>query len=137
MAEFEIFGQPIVKPDVKINSPTWQKLLNNVSEETQVVIHCSYTATLLGDRIRIWKSTFLFPRNSMKKCKLVHYEKITLYPTWKQVNQWETVTFSLVFNGLPNGCGIFDLIEQIPEPGGFEIRNIQRNNTDVYFIEIE
>jgi hypothetical protein len=38
--------------------------------------------------------------------------------------------------GLPKKCTVFDLIEEIPEPGGFYIPNIQRNNSDVYHLEI-
>jgi hypothetical protein len=31
---------------------------------------------------------------------------------------------------------MFDLIEEIPEPGGFYFPNIQRNNWDVYNLQI-
>jgi hypothetical protein len=30
---------------------------------------------------------------------------------------------------------MFDLIENIPQEGGFEVRNIVRNNNDVYVVE--
>jgi hypothetical protein len=31
---------------------------------------------------------------------------------------------------------VFDLVEEIPQPGGFVIKNIRRNETDVYHIDI-
>ena len=47
------------------------------------------------------------------------------------------VNFTLIFTGLPKDCNYFDLFEKIPEPGGFLVKNIKRNNSDVYFIEID
>ena len=49
--------------------------------------------------------------------------------------QWEHGTLYPHFSGLPRSCTSFDLIERIPEPGGFEVRNIGRNKTDVYEVE--
>jgi hypothetical protein len=37
---------------------------------------------------------------------------------------------------LPKNCDSFDLIERIPEPGGFIYTNIKRNKTDVYHLVI-
>ncbi|MPN29566.1 hypothetical protein SDC9_177019 [bioreactor metagenome] len=45
--------------------------------------------------------------------------------------------FTLVFSGLPDECTTFDLIEEIPEEGGFFVPNIKRNGTDVYRVIIE
>jgi hypothetical protein len=53
------------------------------------------------------------------------------------VEYGQTLIFTLVFSGLPKECKSFDLMEKIPEPGGFEIRNIRRNSTDVYHVDIE
>lgn len=136
MAETEVIEQPITNPGVETDKITHQKLLDDISEESQVVVHCSYTSRYLGDMIRIWKSTFLFPKESGRKSKLVHCENIAIYPEWKVLRPSETVNFCLIFTGLPKNCKTFDLIEQIPEPGGFEYRNIQRNETDVYYIKI-
>ena len=44
--------------------------------------------------------------------------------------------FTLVFSGLPKECESFDLKEEIPEEGGFFVKNIRRNNSDVYRIKI-
>ena len=33
-------------------------------------------------------------------------------------------------------CKVFDLIEEIPESGGFKIYDIRRNKSDVYRVDI-
>jgi hypothetical protein len=91
MTEIEIPYKPVVKPKVKIDKVTKYKLLNSVSEESQVIIHCSYTVSFWNDRIRIWKSTFLYPKESKRKSKLVHHENITLFPLWMPVENGRTV----------------------------------------------
>jgi hypothetical protein len=136
MTKRETINVPKVKPEIKIDEATRQKLLNAVKEESLVIIHCSYTGSFWYDRIRIWKSTFLVDKNSAHKSKLVHTENIALYPTWSQIEIGQTINFTLVFTGLPKHCRLFDLIEEIPEPGGFHIMNIERNNSDVYLIDM-
>lgn len=127
---------PILKPKIKIDQVIKQKLENKTEEESQVIIHCSYTGDLDTDGIRIWKTTFLYAHNSSHKSKLVLAENITLYPTWTIITKGETINFTLIFTGLPKSCKLFDMVEEIPEPGGFAIRNISRNKTDVYYLII-
>jgi hypothetical protein len=105
-----------------------------VEEESQVVIHLHLN--FVGfTTIRIWKSTFLIPNNKGEKVNLVHAENISYYPEWTFCRKGETVC-TLIFKGLPKECTIFDLAEEIPEPGGFYIPNIQRNKSDVYHLQI-
>jgi hypothetical protein len=40
--------------------------------------------------------------------------------------------FTLIFSGLSKSCEFFDLLEDIPEAGGFFIQNIKRNKDDIY-----
>jgi hypothetical protein len=47
-----------------------------------------------------------------------------------------TYTFLLIFAALPKSCTQFDLVEDIPEEGGFLVRNIARNKSDVYRINL-
>lgn len=136
MTEIEIIDVPTIKPEVKIEKATHHKLLNQVKEEAQVIIHCSYTGTMWGDKIRIWKSTFLYAKDSSHRSKLVHVENITMHPTWMNVDRGQTVNFTLIFTGLPKHCKQFDMIEKIPEAGGFVIKNIERNNSDVYLLDM-
>jgi hypothetical protein len=37
---------------------------------------------------------------------------------------------------LPSDCKTFTLKEEIPEPGGFEVKGIRRNKTDVYRVTV-
>ena len=60
---------------------------------------------------------------------------IGIYPNWSPCIIGKNYC-TLIFKGLPKDCSIFDLIEEIPEPDGFIIHNIRRNNSDVYHLEI-
>jgi len=120
--------KPVVETDVK------NALLEQVNTEQQVIVHGTYTAGAFTDGIRIWQSTFLCDQHSAHQSKLIYTEGITNYPTWTFLAPGETIRFVLVFSGLPKSCTVFDLKEMIPEPDGFEIKNIRRNNTDVYHV---
>ena len=109
-----------------------KKPLEKIKEESQVTIHFKYTGSMWGNKIRIWKSTFLHAKGSSHRSSLVHVENISVHPTWTHVSAGETINFTLIFSGLPKDCESFDLIEDIPEPGGFVINDIKRNNSDVY-----
>ena len=109
-----------------------KKPLEKIKEESQVTIHFKYTGSMWGNKIRIWKSTFLHAKGSSHRSSLIHVENISLHPTWTHVSAGETINFTLIFSGLPKDCESFDLIEDIPEPGGFIINDIKRNNSDVY-----
>ncbi|MCX6351655.1 MAG: hypothetical protein NTX03_07325 [Bacteroidetes bacterium] len=137
MTEIEIIEAPVISPQIKELKSTVAKLANQVQEESQVIVHCSYTETYGGEKIRIWKSTFLYAKGSSHISKLVFTENVTIAPTWMPVRMGETVNFTLIFTGLPKGCTHFDLIEKIPAAGAFVCRNIERNSSDVYHIIIE
>ncbi|MGA1331466.1 MAG: transposase [Bacteroidia bacterium] len=109
-----------------------KKPLEKIKEESQVTIHFKYTGSMWGTKVRIWKSTFLHAKGSSHRSSLVHVENISVHPTWTHVSAGETINFTLIFSGLPKDCEYFDLIEDIPEPGGFIINDIKRNNSDVY-----
>ncbi len=126
----------IDSPDIAEMDNPEVSLMLETAEESQVIIHCSYTSSGLGDLIRIWPTTFLFPKNSSIKCKLIHVENITLFPHWTEIPLGKTHTFTLIFQGLPKDCYLFDLVEEIGQPGAFIIKNIHRNRTDVYYVDI-
>ena len=125
-----------IKPSTQIDEELKQEVQQIVDAEQQVIVHCKYTATAEGDMIRIWKSTFLYARDSSHKSSLVNTQKISIYPNWTFVDGSKAFYFTLIFSGLPRSCKSFDLIENIPEPGGFFVTNISRNNLDVYNVEI-
>lgn len=125
------------KPKVKIDTVTKQKLAEKTSEESQVIIHCSYSGSRFWSCIRIWKSTFLITKNARHRSKLIHAENISMYPVWTNVGSNEVKRFTLFFKPLPKDCELFDLVEIIPEPDGFKLENIARNKADVYFINLK
>ncbi len=126
----------ITKPDVSIDANTLLQLRTITQEESQVVVHCSYTSAGFMDLIRIWPTTYLIDQGSSHKSKLVHAENVSIAPIWTRLEYGQTRVFTLIFSGLPKSCTVFDFIESVPEPNGFEIRNIQRNAADVYFVEV-
>lgn len=121
-------------PGVELDEATVKSLLPKAEKEAQVIVHCFYNS--FGESIRIWKTTFLNDNGSRHRSRLLLAENITFYPKWMPVARGKTARFTLVFSGLPKGCRSFDLVEDIPQPGGFLIRNIKRNGTDVYSLEI-
>lgn len=120
------------KPEIEIDEQIIEELLSDVNNEAQVTVHCRYPRRGV---VRIWKSTYLVPHNSAERSKLLHHENISLYPKWTEVES-NGLNFTLIFSRLPKDCAVFDLIESIPEPGGFIVKNIKRNKSDVYFVEI-
>ncbi len=105
------------------------------TNERQTIVHCKHYLGA-GDGIRIWKSTYLIEKPSGIKRKLIHAENITMHPTWTVMDKSGNYSFTLYFEGLSKGCLSFDLIEIIPQPGGFVVPNIHRNGSDVYNVII-
>lgn len=98
------------------------------SEEKQTIIHC-YCDGDGTDAYRIWPSTYLIEHGSDKRSKLITAYNISFAPQWTLNNG---SGFTLIFEGLSKTCKSFDLIELIPQAGGFKSFNILRNSMDVY-----
>jgi hypothetical protein len=105
------------------------------TNERQTIVHCKHFLNA-GDGIRIWKTTFLIEKPSGTKRKLIHAENITMHPTWTVMDKDGNYPFTLYFEGLSKGCTEFDLAEIIPQPGGFIVGGIHRNQADVYNVII-
>jgi hypothetical protein len=121
----------------KIDKKTLERIKEDVDFEGQVTIHISFTNyTLENQLLRLWKTTYLFDKSSTHKSKLIQHYNISFYPKWMVVQPGQTLTFTLIFSALPKSCKHFDLIEQIPEPGGFVFKNIARNKSDVYHLTL-
>ncbi len=114
----EIKEKPEVKTEVEV------KILE--SEERQTIVHCSVKDDYA---FRIWPSTFLIEQGTGKRAQLITAFNISFAPQWT-LNDGKG--FTLIFKGLSKGCSAFDLKEIIPQAGGFEVLNIQRNKMDVY-----
>lgn len=127
----------ITRPKIYIEPSVIEKLKTVTREESQVVIHCLFDAEKQSDcLIRIWPTTFLYDTGSAHRSELVHVDNISMYPIWTEVPNSGTVSFSLIFTGLPKDCSTFDLFEEIPQSGGFKATGIKRNDSDIYFIKV-
>lgn len=119
----EVFIDPILK----------RELLEKNEEEKQVIVHFTLYGGS-GDAARIWKSTYLIDVETQVRYPLLWAEGISFAPKWTLISPERPLEFTLIFKGLPKSCKVFDLLEIIPEQGGFELRNIRRNNSDVYYV---
>jgi hypothetical protein len=126
---------PKVKPAVDVDTLT--SIDTSVLEDSHVYVHCYFNNVYKDMLIRIWKTTYLVDKASGSRSKLVHSENISLAPVWTQIPDGGTYSFLLIFSALPKSCQSFDLLEDIPQPGGFFIGDITRNQTDVYHIDIK
>jgi hypothetical protein len=122
------------KPDVDIETTTHVESLT--ADDSFVYVHCYFQNKWQNMLIRIWKTTFLVDGSSGTRARLIHAENISMAPAWTQIPDGREYSFLLIFSGLPKSCKTFDLVEEISEPGGFFVRNISRNETDVYHIDV-
>ena len=125
-----------VKTKPKIDLEVLTSISPSALEDSFVYVHCYYNNSYEEMLIRIWRTTFLVDKSSGSKSKLIHAENISFAPAWTKIPDGSTYSFLLIFEGLPKTCQQFDLIEEIPQPGGFEVRNISRNESDIYHIDI-
>lgn len=123
MSSFTVH-KPVFKPD--INFEVEKELL----VERATIVHCSI---LDISHIRIWPTTYLVQQDGTRK-KLLQAYNISEFPQWKFI--FGEHTFTLVFEGLDNACKIFDLLEDITEAGAFYVKDILRNKTDVYNVQL-
>ena len=79
---------------------------------------------------------FLIDRTGDSRSQLIHAENISYAPQWTLIPDRQHFIFLLIFSGLPKSCAQFDLLEQIAEAGGFFVKNILRNETDVYHVDL-
>lgn len=125
----------ITKPKIEIDAALLAEIKTSVHEIGQVVVHCVYRDPIGGNAIRIWKTTELHDHFSPYIASLVHAERITFYPQWTMTRSGDNF-FTLIFEGLPDDCAMFDLIENCNgSTGAFEVFNIVRNSTDVYYVQ--
>jgi len=106
-------------------------------EEGHVYVHCHFNNGPQESLIRIWKSTYLIPHGSTERSVLLHAENISIAPVWTRMPGNREFRFLLIFSGLPSDCTTFDLLEDIPEAGGFFAGDIARNSTDVYHVWLD
>ena len=124
----------IAKPEVDVEALT--HIDPQTLDDSFVYVHCYFRNKWENMLIRIWKTTYLIDSSSGTRSRLIHAENISFAPVWTQIPDGITYSFLLIFSGLPKSCKQFDLVEEISEPGGFLIKDITRNETDVYHIDV-
>lgn len=110
-------------------------LLTHVDEQGQITVHCTLRSEW-SDMVRIWPTTYLVCTNTGHRSRLLHAEGISYAPLWQPMLPGSTLHFTLVFEPLPKHCNLFDLVEDIPDPGGFHCPSILRNAMDLYHVEL-
>jgi len=134
----EIANRHTISPEKKIlvGVDALASIDPEMLDDSYVYVHCSFPIPSPGFLIRVWKTTFLNDCHSAAKSQLVHAENISYAPQWTLVPEQGTYSFLLIFSALPKSCTLFDLAEEIPQPGGFLVKGISRNKTDVYRITL-
>jgi hypothetical protein len=128
--------EPPVKGKPSVDLEVLYMIHPELWTESHVYVHCHFDNRFKDMLLRVWRSTFLVDKASAYKSALVHAENITYAPQWTLIPDNTTYSFLLIFEALPKGCTLFDLVEEIPQPGGFFIADIQRNTRDVYHVWI-
>lgn len=126
---------PTVRPE--IGTDVLASIDPNSLTDSYVYVHCHYQNDYPEMFIRVWRSTFLIDRASSARSQLVYAENISYAPQWTYIPGKQLYTFLLIFSALPKDCTVFDLVEDIPQAGGFFISGIRRNEQDVYHVTIE
>jgi len=108
-------------------TPVRTKKRQDHEAEGQVTIHMR---TRLGGGVRIWPSIKLRCRTTGTESKFIHAVGLSPFPTWTRVEPGGAYT--LLFEALPSSSRAFDLVEDIPQPGGLVVEDISRNGKDVY-----
>lgn len=134
IATFMSLRMASTRPDEHIETDTSTEV--DVLHESHVYVHCYFENTHKDMLIRVWRTTYLVDNASGERSKLVHAENISYAPQWTMIPDKKKFRFLLIFEALPRSCVSFDLIEDIPQSGGFHVVGIVRNKTDVYHVDI-
>lgn len=128
----------IDKPTIEISPELKELIKHHTQEMGQVVVHLALESISSYDQwIRIWPTTYLYDQGSAHTSDLVHIENIVYHPHWQLCPAGKVAHFTLIFAGLPRSCATFDLIEHCTnQSGAFEVRDIARNNNDVYYLKM-
>lgn len=128
----------LTRPKIEIDPDLLDQLRIQTEEQGQVILHFLYmNISPYASKVRIWPSSYLYDQGSDHRSEIVHAENITWYPEWKDIAPFTLDYFSLIFTGLPKSCTVFDFEEHCTSEGGaFVVRGIQRNDQDVYYLQM-
>jgi len=132
-----IIQEPPVKAKPFVDMDVLSSIHPELLEDAYMYVHCHFENTGDDMLIRIWKTTFLIDRASALRAELIHAENITYAPIWTLVPDRHHFNFLLIFSRLPKSCTYFDLVEEIAQEGGFFVKDILRNESDVYHVTLK
>jgi len=117
-----------------------ESLVQNVDEDRQTIIHCRYVSKskyINGGWVNIWPSTYLTDADSQEEIEMLFAFQIPLSPNRYYFERAGQVKrFTLLFPGLPKNWKRFHFREHTPTGDGFTVKDILRNNSGVYQIEL-
>ncbi len=129
------------EPQPLENQMLWSQLACDALEpEGQTILHCRYVSTdkyLNGGWINIYKSTFLVNPDTKDFLSLVQAHNIPVSPgrhMFRQAGQLKQ--FTLLFPYVPRYWRRFHLVELVRGGGGFRVKDIERNKSGVYHINL-
>lgn len=128
--------EPPVKAKPSVDLHVLASIHPELMHDSHVYVHCKVSNQREEMLVRIWRTTFLIDRDSSKESNLVHAENITYAPQWTFLPNNQDYNFLLIFSSLPKSCKRFDLEERTAGPGGFYVKSIFRNSTDVYQVKL-
>jgi hypothetical protein len=131
-----IIKEPPVKAKPSVDMEVLASIHPELMDDSYVYVHCHFENKWRDMLIRIWKTTFIIDRAGGTRSQLIHAENISYAPQWTLIPDRQPFTFLLIFPGLPKSCTQFDMLEDIAEPGGFFVKNIKRNEQDVYHVDL-
>ena len=126
---------PPSKTKPEVDSEVLTSIDPSTLDDSYVYVHCYFNNPSDDMLIRVWRSTYLIDRVSGTRSELIHAENISFAPTWTAIKKG-AFSFLLIFSSLPKDCKVFDLLEDIPQSGGFFVQSIKRNLLDVYHVDI-
>ena len=129
--------EPPVKAKPSVDLDVLASIHPELMDASYMYVHCHFENLWQDMLIRIWKTTFLIDRTGDSRSQLIHAENISYAPQWTLIPDRQHFSFLLIFPGLPKSCKQFDMLEQIAEAGGFFVKNILRNETDVYHVDLK
>ena len=100
-----------------------------------ITVHCFFKV-IITSVIRIWKTTFLVDHVTGERAKLLKAIDIPYAPDSRLVQTGTTARFTLIFDALPKSCTSFNMIEETSEPFPFNVFDISRNASDIYYVHI-
>ena len=110
-----------------------------VEEMGYTYVHITGYPNLFYDSdwwINIWRTTFLVDSLTNDSIELISAVNIPFGPDRHYFkHKGDRLNFTLIFPKLPKSWEAFHLFENAPS-GGFEIRNIGRNETGIYRLKL-